>query len=84
MKGVDFDETFAPVAKFTTVRSLITSAALHGRDIVQADVSTAYLHADVETELYMTQPQGFKVQGPNGEQLVCHLKKSIYGLKQAG
>ena len=83
-KGVDFNETFAPVAKFTTVRTLIATAALHGREIIQADVSTAYLHADVETELYMQQPQGFEQQGPNNEQLVCHLKKSIYGLKQAG
>ena len=82
-KGVDFNETFAPVAKFTTVRALIATVALHGREIMQVDVSTVYLYADVETELYMTQPLGFEQTGPNGEQLVCFLKKSIYRLKQA-
>ena len=70
-EGLDFTETFAPVAKFTTVRTLIATAAIHGREIIQADVSNAYLHTDVETELYMVQPQGFKQLGPNGQHLVC-------------
>ena len=47
------------------------------------DVNTAFLNADVEEEIYMRQLEGFEVRGPNGEELVCKLKKSIYGLKQA-
>jgi len=48
------------------------------------DITTAYLHADVDTEIYMLQPEGFEKQGENGEVLVCKLQKSLYGLKQAG
>ena len=84
LRILDFTETFTPVAKFTTVRTLVATAAIHGREIIQADISTAYLHAVVETELYMIQPQEFKQLGPNRQHLVCRLNKSIYGLKQAG
>ena len=48
------------------------------------NVTTAYLHTDVDTELYMKQPEGFEKQGNQREELVCKLKKSLYGLKQAG
>jgi hypothetical protein len=83
-EGIDFNETFAPVAKFTTIRAMLALTALKGYRETQMDVNTAYLHADVEEELYMEQPDGFQIKGENGENLVCKLNKSIYGLKQAG
>ena len=82
--GIDFTETYAPVVKFTTIRTMLALAALKGYNVTQMDVTTAYLHADVDTELYMEQPEGFEKQGKQGEELVCKLKKSLYGLKQAG
>jgi hypothetical protein len=84
VEGVDYNETFAPVAKFDTIRTMLAMAALLGMNVCQMDVNTAYLHADVEEDLYMRQPEGFELEGPNGEELVCKLKKSLYGLKQSG
>ena len=48
------------------------------------DVDSAFLNAEIKEEIYLKQPQGFEEWGPNGEELVCRLNKSIYGLKQAG
>ncbi|MHB1946432.1 MAG: reverse transcriptase domain-containing protein, partial [Metallibacterium sp.] len=84
VENIDYTETFAPVVKHTTLRTLLAYATKHDMRICQLDVSTAYLHADVKEELYMEQPSGFEVAGSNGERLVCRLKKSLYGLKQAG
>ena len=47
------------------------------------DVDTAFLNSEISEEIYIRQPQGFEQRGPNGEELVCKLNKSIYGLKQA-
>jgi hypothetical protein len=63
---------------------MLALAALKGYNVNQADVSTAFLHADVDEELYMEQPEGYRIQGEQGQPLVCKLKKSLYGLKQAG
>ena len=82
--GIDFTETFAPVAKFNTIRILLAIFAIEGFNVKQMDVSTAFLHAEVEEDLYMKQPEGFEIQGEDGSTLVCKLKKSLYGLKQAG
>jgi hypothetical protein len=84
VEGINFSDTFAPVARFVTLRSVIALAAMHCWNILQADVTTAYLHSPVEEELYMKQPPGFQQSGPDGKLLVCKLQKSIYGLKQAG
>jgi hypothetical protein len=83
-EGIDFNETYAPVAKITTIRSMLALAAMRGYNVNQMDISTAYLHADVKEDLYMEQPEGYQLTGSNGEKLVCKLNKSIYGLKQAG
>lgn len=81
--GIDFTETFAPTVKFTTLRLIFSLAAHFGLHLEQTDVDCAFLYADLKEEIYMEQPQGFERRGPNGERLVCRLRKAVYGLKQA-
>lgn len=80
-KGIDFKEIFSPVVKMPSIRVVLRLAASLNLEIEQLDVKTAFLHGDLEEEIYMEQPEGFKVKGK--ENLVCKLKKSLYGLKQA-
>ena len=80
-EGLDFNETFAPVAKMTSIRTLLALAAQYGLEVHQMDVKTAFLNGDLEEEIYMEQPEGFVVSGK--EKLVCKLQRSLYGLKQA-
>ena len=79
--GVDFLETFAPVAKFNTIRCILALGAALDLEIHQMDVKTAFLNGELEEDIYMTQPQGFEVK--DFEHLACKLKKSLYGLKQS-
>ena len=80
-EGLDYDETFSPVVRSESVHSVIALASMNGLRLLQMDIATAFLHGDLEEEVYMKQPEGFLVQGQ--EHLVCRLKRSIYGLKQA-
>ena len=80
-KGVDFDEIFSPVVKMSSIRTVLGIAASMNLEVEQLDVKTAFLHGDLEEEIYMEQPEGFIDKG--NDQLVCKLKKSLYGLKQA-
>lgn len=80
-KGVDFKETYAPVVRYESVRTLLSIAAAKDLEIIQLDVKTAFLHGDLEEEIYLEQPEGY--QKPGQEELVCKLNKSIYGLRQA-
>ncbi|PKI76595.1 hypothetical protein CRG98_002904 [Punica granatum] len=80
-KGLDFEEIFSPVVKMSSIRVVLALAASLNLEIEQLDVKTAFLHGDLEEEIYMEQPEGFRVKGK--EHLVCRLRKSLYGLKQA-
>ena len=77
--GVDYTETFAPVAKFAALRTLLAIAAVEDLEVHQMDVVTAFLAGDLTEDIYMDQPEGFN----HNQGLVCKLKKSLYGLKQA-
>jgi hypothetical protein len=81
VEGLDFSETFAPVAKFTSIRILLSLAAAKNWECHHMDVKTAFLNGDLEEEIYMVQPEGFVK--PGEEHLVCKLIKSLYGLKQS-
>ena len=82
--GEDYDETYAPVAKYTSIRTLIALTAgkkFHGKRIHQMDVKTAFLCSKLLETVYIHQPKGFEVAGK--EDWVYRLKKSLYGLKQS-
>ncbi len=80
-EGIDYTETFSPVARYTSVRTVLAVTNQLGLHIHQMDVKTAFLNGKLEEELYMVQPEGFVEEGK--EHLVCKLERSLYGLKQA-
>lgn len=79
--GVDYPETFAPIAKLNTVKILLSLAANYNWQLQQFYVKNAFLHGDLEEEIYMKVPPGFG--GPLKANKVCRLKKTLYGLKQS-
>ncbi|GJT46114.1 zinc finger, CCHC-type containing protein, partial [Tanacetum coccineum] len=78
---IDYFNTYAPVARISTIRPLIAMASIHILIIYQMDVKTTFLNGELDEEVYMNQPQGFIM--PGNENKVCKLIKSLYGLKQA-
>jgi hypothetical protein len=76
--GIDYNETFSPVVKYTTLRTLFSIAAARGMKTKQMDVKTAFLHGDLDEEIYMKMPEGFGNQSK-----ICKLVKGLYGLKQS-
>ncbi|KAH9741143.1 hypothetical protein KPL70_002513 [Citrus sinensis] len=80
-EGIDYEETFSPVAMLKSIRILLSIAAVLDYEIWQTDVKTAFLNGHLEENIYMQQPDGFIQKGQ--EHMVCKLQRSIYGLKQA-
>lgn len=78
-QGIDYNETFSPVARHASVRLLLSIAASEGMNIMTFDVKTAFLNGNLDETIYMYQPEGFD----DGTGRVCKLLKSIYGLKQS-
>ena len=78
-KGIDYKETFSPVARLESIRLILAVAAAEDMEMVHFDVRTAFLHGNLEEEIYMNQPEGYE----KDVGLVCKLEKSLYGLKQA-
>lgn len=77
--GVDYEEVFSPVVKFSSIRAILSIVATRKMTIRQFDVKTAFLYGDLEEQVYMRQPEGF--DDKSGK--VCKLMKSLYGLKQS-
>ena len=82
--GRDYHETFSPTVRLSTIRCVIAYAAQLGCDVQQMDIKTAFLNAPIEENIYVRQPEGFEKYDDKGNVLFCKLKKSLYGLKQAG
>jgi hypothetical protein len=80
-EGEDYDETFAPVARYTSIRVIISLSASMGWNLHQMDVKTTFLNGAIEEEVYIEQPQGFEVHSRDAH--ISRLKKDLYGLKQA-
>jgi Reverse transcriptase (RNA-dependent DNA polymerase)/gag-polypeptide of LTR copia-type/GAG-pre-integrase domain len=79
VEGIDYDETYAPVSRMTTLRILLGVSASKGWVVHQLDIKTAFLHGKADLDIYMRQPSGFE----DGMNAVCKLRKTLYGLKQA-
>ncbi|RVW73373.1 Retrovirus-related Pol polyprotein from transposon TNT 1-94 [Vitis vinifera] len=77
--GIDYEETFAPVARISSVRALLAVAAARKWDLFQMDVKNAFLNGDLSEEVYMQPPPGLSIESNK----VCHLRRALYGLKQA-
>jgi hypothetical protein len=80
-EGIDYEETFAPVARYTSIRTITALATKMKCKLHQMDVKTTFLNGVIKEEMYIEQPQGFEVEDMKTH--VCKLKKALYGLKQA-
>jgi hypothetical protein len=78
---IDYNDIFSLVVKHSSIRAFFGIIAMHDLELEQLDVKTVFLHGELEEEIYMDQPEGFIV--PGKEDLVCKLKRTLYGLKQS-
>jgi hypothetical protein len=78
-EGIDYDETLAPVARYTSIRTIISLALVLGWKLHQMDVKTTFLNGQVEEVVYIEQQEGFVIH--RKESHVCKLRKALYGLK---
>ena len=81
VRGADYNETFSPVVRMESVRTVVGLTVRNGVSLHQLDVTTAFLNGKLKEVVYIRQPEGFVAEGQ--EHLVCRLKRSIYGLKQS-
>ena len=79
MYSIDYDETFSPVFKFTLLWTILTIGAIYDMEIHQMDVKMAFLNGNIDTDIYIEPPEGFR----NNQGTICKLKKGLYGLKQS-
>ena len=77
--GLDYYDTFSPVAKITSVHLLLSIVAMRSSPLFQLDIKNVFLHGDLAEKVYMEQPPSFVAQGESA--LVCKLRRSLYGLK---
>jgi hypothetical protein len=77
-QGHDYDETFAPVAHMTTVRTLFAVASVRHLSVSQLVVQNTFFNGELHEEVYMQPPPGYSI--PDG--MICRLRRSLYGLKQ--
>ena len=80
-EGIDYEETFSLVAMLKSIRILLSIAAHYNYEIWQMDVKTEFLNGNLDKEIYMMQPEGCIAK--NQKHMVCKLKRSVCGLKQA-
>ena len=80
VEGIDFDETFAPVARMEAIRMFLAYSCFKNFKVYQMDVKSAFLNGELNEEVYSEQPEGFKQPGKEND--VWKLKKALYGLKQ--
>ena len=78
---MDFEETFSPMVRFTSIRLILAIVAQSNLELHKMEVKTAFLNGELDEEIYMEQPVGFIIKGQ--EDKVCKLRRSLYGLKQA-
>eukprot|EP00253_Pinus_taeda_P006869 PITA_06869 len=81
VEGIDYDDTFASVARYSSIRSMLALSTQIGWNIHQMDVNTTFINGKIEEEMYIEQPEGFETF--DRESHVCQLKRALYGLKQA-
>jgi hypothetical protein len=80
-EGIDYNETFSPISSKDSFGIIMALMAHYNFELHQMDVKMTFLNGDLHENVYMAQPEGFVVE--RNEHLGCHLKKSIYGIKQA-
>jgi hypothetical protein len=80
VEGIDYEETFSPVARYTSIRMIISLAESMGWKLNQMDVKTTFLNGDIGEEIYIEQPDGFVIHEKESHE--CRLKMALYGIKQ--
>ena len=79
IEGIDYEETFAPVAWYSSIRTILALSTHMGWHVHQIDVKTAFLNRIIEEEVYIEQPEGFEIFSSKSH--VCRLKRELSGLK---